>query len=154
MYTGNANGVGFWCEVGSSTRYVCDALSEGLHVLHPLGLAQPDRPVEELSCAAPARDHTCAVAIYHSERSDGSGIILSRGLLEPWPCLLKVHGDTVALEVHEAKLMLAHSVTRLGTDLVCRHRPRVVARHALAPVVDGADGRGCLDVALYREVRG
>ena len=75
-------------------------------------------------------------------------MILSRGLLEPWPCLLVVHSDTVAKVVHVTDLRLAFSVTPFGTDLVRRHRPRVVDRHAFAPEVDGADGLSCKDVAL------
>ena len=47
-------------------------------------------------------------------------MILSRGLLDPWPCLLLVHGDTEAPAVHHADLMLAPSVTRLGSGLVRR----------------------------------
>ena len=49
---------------------------------------------------------------------------------------------------HVAELILAQSVTRLGSDLVRRHRPRVVDGHAFAPEVDVADGRSCEDVAL------
>ena len=89
--------------------------------------------------------------MHHPELADGVGLILSRGLLEPWPSLLIVHGDTFALEVHDADLKLARSVTRLGSDLVRRHRPRVVDRHAFAPVVRVADGRSCEDVALEGE---
>ena len=133
----------------SATRYICDALGEGQHVLHRLGVAQLDRPLVVLPCAAPARGHALTHAMHHPEQADGLGIILSRGLLEPWPCLLIVHGDTVAsIEVYEADLILAQSVTRLGSDLVRRHRPRVVDRHAFAPVVHVADGLSCEDVAL------
>ena len=73
---------------------------------------------------------------------------MSRGLLDSCPCLLIVHGDTAALAVHAADLKLAQSVTRLGSDLKRRHRPRVVDRHAFAPVVDVTDGTSCPDVAL------
>ena len=75
-------------------------------------------------------------------------MILSRGLLPPCQCLLEVDGDILALVVHHADLILAQSVTRLGSDLVRRHRPRVVDRHAFAPVVDVADGLSGEDVAL------
>ena len=132
----------------SAPRYICDALYEVLHVLHRLGVAQLDRPLPELSCAAPARGHAVTLEVHHPELADGVGIILSRGLLEPCPSLLVVHGDTAAIAVHEAKLMLALSVTRLGTDLVRRHRPWVVDRHAFAPVVHVADGPSCEGVAL------
>ena len=81
-------------------------------------------------------------------------MILSGGLLEPCQGLLKVHGDTEALAIHGAELMLAQSVTRLGSDLVRRHRPWVVDRHAFAKAVDVADGRSCEDVALEGEERG
>ena len=92
--------------------------------------------------------------MHRPELADGGGIILSRGLLEPWPCLLEVHGDTLAKVVHAAHLMLAQSVTRLGSDLVRRHRPRVVDCHAFAPEVDVADGRSGEDVALEGKGRG
>ena len=128
----------------SATRYICDALGEGLYVLHRLGLPQLDRSLVELSCAAPARGHAFAVEVHSSELADGVVIILSRGLLDPCPCLLVGHSDAVALVVHQADLPLAQSsVTPLGTDLVRRHRSRVVDRHALAPVVDAADGQSC-----------
>ena len=120
-----------------------DVLVELLHALHRLGVAQLDRPLVELSCAAPARDDAVTCVVHIPELVDGVGMILSRGLLDPWPCLLIVHGDTLAMAVHVADLKLAHSVTRLGSDLVRRHRPRVVDRHAFAPVVDVADGLSC-----------
>eukprot|EP00619_Florenciella_sp_RCC1007_P009430 CAMPEP_0205912464 /NCGR_PEP_ID=MMETSP1325-20131115/5856_1 /ASSEMBLY_ACC=CAM_ASM_000708 /TAXON_ID=236786 /ORGANISM="Florenciella sp., Strain RCC1007" /LENGTH=36 /DNA_ID= /DNA_START= /DNA_END= /DNA_ORIENTATION= len=36
----------------------------------------------------------------------------------------------MAAAVHRADLILAHRVTRLASDLVRRHRPLVVLRHA------------------------
>ena len=45
--------------------------------------------------------------------------------------------------VYIADLRLAQSVTSLATNLVRRHRPRVIDRHAVAPEVDGADGQSC-----------
>ena len=78
-------------------------------------------------------------------------MILSYGLLEPCPRLLVVHIHTEALDVHAADLVLGRSFTPLGTDLVRRHRLRVVDRRALAPVVDAAKGLGRVDVALLYE---
>ena len=132
----------------SLARYRLNAPGEDLHVLHRVGTAQLDRPLVMLSCAAPARGHALSVAVHHPERADGGGIILSRGLLEPRQRLLVVHIDTLAIVVHGADLILAHHVTPLATDLVRRHRPRVVDRHALAPEVGGADGQSGFDVAL------
>ena len=74
--------------------------------------------------------------------------MLSRGFLAPWPCLLVVHGDTPAVAVHGADLMLGRSPACLASDLARRHRPRVVDRHAFAPDVHVADGLSCEDVAL------
>ena len=133
------------------SRYIYDVLGDDLHVLHRLGAAQLDRPLAELSCAAVARGHALTLEIHHPELADGLGMILSRGLLDPWPCLLIVHGNTLAHVVHVADLMLAHSVTRLGSDLVRSHRQREVDRHALAPGVHVADGLSCEDVALEGE---
>ena len=66
-----------------------NVLGEVLHVLHRLSAcAQLDRPLVELSCAAPARGHALSVHVQPPERADGVGMILSRGLLEPCPCLL------------------------------------------------------------------
>ena len=110
-----------------------NGLGEGLHVLHRLGIAQLDRPLPVLACAAPARGHALSVGVHNPKLGDGGGIILSRGLLDPRQPLLVVHIDTVAVVVHEAELVLAESVTPLGTDLVRRHRSRVVDSHALAP---------------------
>ena len=136
----------------SATRYICDASGEGLHVLHRHRVAQLDRPLVELSCAAPARGHALTLVIHRPELANGVGKLWSRGLLEPWPCLLEVHGDTAPpLEVYGADLALAQSLTRLGSDLVRRHRPRMVDRHAFAPVVRVADGLSCEDVALEGE---
>ena len=74
--------------------------------------------------------------------------ILRRGLLDPWQRLRVVYIHTLAIVVHEADLPLAHSVTPHATDLVHRHRSRVVDRHALAPDVDAANELGRFDVAL------
>ena len=120
-------------------RYRLNGPGEGLHVLRRLGIAQLDRPLVVLSCAAVTRGHAFSVAVHRPELGDGFGMILSRGLLDPRQRLLVVHVDTQAKEVHYADLVLARSVTPLGTDLGRRHRPRVVDRHALAPVVDEAD---------------
>ena len=128
--------------------YLLNGLGEGLHFLRRLGAAQLDRPLVVLSCAAPARGHALSVVVHPTELADGCGIILRRGLLDPWQRLRVVHIHTAALVVHGADLMLAHSVTPLGTDLVRRHRSRVVDRHALAPVVDAANKLGCFNVAL------
>ena len=136
------------------TRYICDVPGESLHVFHRLGVAERDRPLEELSCAAEARGHALTLEIHQPELAEGVGIILSRDLLEPWPCLLEVHGDTFAIAVHHADLPLAQSVTRLGSDLVPRHRLQVVDRHALAPVAHIADALSSEDVALEGEGRG
>ena len=134
--------------VASPARYILNGLGEGLHGLHRLGAAQLDRPLGVLSCAAPARGHALSDIVHHTELADGGGLILRRGLLDPWQRLRVVHIHTDAIAVHVADLPLAASVTPLGTDLVRRHRPRVVDRHALAPVVDAANERGCVDVAL------
>ena len=56
------------------------------------------------------------------------------------------------MAVQHADLIVAKSVTPLGTDLVRRHRPRVVDRRALAEVVDATDKLSCFDVALSDEV--
>ena len=128
--------------------HLLNVLGVDLHVLHRRGAAQLDRPLVELSCAAPARGHARALGIHVPELADGAGVILSRGLLEPWPCLLEVHSHTVALVVHHADLMLALSVTPLRSHLVRRHRPRVIDRHAFAPEEEVGDGRSCSDVAL------
>ena len=127
-------------------RYLLDGIGEALHVLHRLGVAQLDRPLEVLSCAAEARGHALSLEVHHSEQTDGDGRILSRGLLEPCPRLLVVH--IVAIVVHHADHILAISVTPLGTDLERRHRSRVIDRHALAPDVDAANEPGRFDVAL------
>ena len=105
-------GTGGWCEVALRYSYMCDVLGEALHVLHRhRGVSQLDRPLVVLSCAAVARGHAVTVEIHHPELADGGGMILSRSLLDPWPCLLIVHGDTAAIVVHEADLPLAQSVT-------------------------------------------
>ena len=135
-------------------RYILNGLGEALHVLHRHGVAEPDRPLVVLSCAAPARGHALSLEVHHTELADGGGIILRRGLLDPWQRLRIVHIHTVAEVVHDADLVLARSVTPLGTDLVRRHRSRAVDRHALAPVVDAANERGCFDVALVQGSEG
>ena len=131
--------------------YHLNGLGEFLHILHRLGVAQLDRPLVVLSCAAKARGHAGSVAVHHTERVDGVRMILSRGLLEPCPPLLVVHIHTEALDVDAADLVLAHIVTPLGTDLVRHHRSPVVDRHALAPVVDIANKPCRFDVALLYE---
>ena len=127
----------------SAPRYICDDPGEALHVRHGTVVAQLDSPLVELSCAAPARGHALTLEIHHPELADGVGIILSRSLLEPWPCMLPIHSDTAAVAVHERYLPLAQSVTPLRTDLIRRQRPWVVLRHAFAPVVDVGDGLSC-----------
>ena len=129
-------------------RYRLNVLSEDLHVLHRLGMAQLDRPLVVLSCAAVTRGHAFSVAVHRPELANGAGIILSRGLLDPRQRLLEVHVDTAAKVVHHADLVLEHRATPLGTDLGRRHRPRVVDRHALAPEVDEAEARSRFGVAL------
>ena len=129
--------------------HLLNAPGESLHVVHRLGVAQLDRSLVELSCTAPARGHALPVIVHHPELADGVGIILSRGFLVPCPCQLVVHVDTEALVVHAAELMLARSMTRLGTDLVRRHRPRVVDRHAFSGETDIGDGLSCFGVALW-----
>ena len=132
----------------SLARYPLNGPGEVLYVLHRRGAAQVDRPRAVLSCAAQARGHAISVAVHRTELADGGGLILRRGLLDPWQRLRVVHIHTVAVVVHAADLPLARSVTLLSTDLVRRHRSREVDRHALAPVVDAANERGCFDVAL------
>ena len=100
-----------------------------------------------LPCVAPARGRAPSVGVHSPELADSVGLILSRGLLDPRQCLLVVHVHTLALAVHGADLPLARNFTPL-TDLVRRHRPRVVDRHALAPEVGGADTQSRFDVAL------
>ena len=134
--------------VASPARYILNGLGEVLHVRHRLGVAQLDRPLVVLSCAAPARGYALSILVHHTERADGVGMILRRGLLDPCPRLLVVHIHTVALVVHEADLLLARSITPLGTDLIRRHRSRVVDRHTQAPVVDATNELGCHKVAL------
>ena len=135
--------------VASPARYLLNGLGEVLHVLHRRVIAQLYRPLEILSCAAPARGHAISAAVQHTERADGFGKFLRRGLLDPWQRLRVVLIHTAAFAVHVADLVLAPSVTPLGTvDLVRRHRSRVVDRHALAPEVDGANERGRFDMAL------
>ena len=101
--------------------------------------------------AAPARRHTASVTVHRPELTDGPGMSLGRGPLDPWQCLLVVHSDAAALAVHHADLILAQSVTPLATDLIRRHRPRVIPRHALAPEVDASQMRSGLDVTLARK---
>ena len=136
---------------GIHVAHVLNAPGEVLHVDHRLGVAQLDRPLVELSCAAEARGHALSARVQRPEHAGGFRIILSRGPLEPYPCLLAVHSDAAALAVHEPDLILAQSVTRLATHLVRRHRPRVIDRHALAPVVDASQMRSGLEVALARK---
>ena len=136
--------------IASLARYLLNAPGEVLHVLHRIGVAQLDRPLPVLSCAAPAWGHTLSGEVHETEPAGGVGIILRRGLLEPCPRLLVVHIDTMAIVVHHADHILAHSVTPLGTDLERRHRLRVVDRHAVPPEVGHANERGCTKVALVR----
>ena len=129
-------------------RYLLNVLGEGLHVRHRVGVTQLDRPLVVLSCAAPARGRALSVEVHRTELADRAGMILSRGLLDPWPRLLVVHIDTLAIVVHHADQILAISVTPLDADLVRRHRSRVVDSHALAPEIDAANELGCFNVAL------
>ena len=105
----------------SLARYILNAFSENLHVLHRVGAAQLDRPPVVLSCAAKARGHAVSFDAHPAEHVEGVGIILSRGLLEPCQRLRVVHIDTTALAVHAADLVLAHRVTPLSADLVPHH---------------------------------
>ena len=130
--------------------YLLNVPGEGPHVLHRQGVAQPDRPLVVLSCAAKARGHAQSVSVHRTELADGLGVILRRGLLDPWQRLRVVYIDTFTIVVHETNLPLAQSVTPLGTDLERRHRSRAVDRHTLARVVDHTKVLGCLDVALAR----
>ena len=102
-------------------------------------MAQLDRPLVVLSCAAPARGYALSRVVHHTELADGGGLILRRGLLDPWQRLRVVHIHTEAIVEHGADLVLAKSVTILGTDLVRRHRTPVVDRRALAPEEDIAN---------------
>ena len=130
-------------------RYLLNEFGEVLYPLHRhRGAAQFDRPLVVLSCTAEARGSAMSKYAHIPEHNDGVDMILSRGLFEPHQRLRVVHIDTKAFVVHMTDLILAPGVTRLSTDLVCRHRPCVVDRYALAPVVDGADDRCCSDVAL------
>ena len=139
----------WWGGVDASpARYRLNARGEVLHALHRSGVAQLDRPLVVLSCAAKARGHALSAAVHRTELADGLGLTLRRGLLDPWQRLRVVHIHTAALAVHGANLPLAPNFTPLGTDLVRRHRSRVVDRHALAPEVDGANERGRFDMAL------
>ena len=130
--------------------YLLSGLGDVPNAFRRLGAAQLDRPLVVLSCAAPARGHALSVGVHHTELADGVGMILRRGLLDPWHRLRVVHIHTAAIVVHEADHMLAHSVTRLGTNLERRHRSQVVDRHAEAPVADHAKLHGCTNVALVR----
>ena len=132
----------------SLAPYLLNGLGEVLHVLHRVGVAQPDRPLVVLSCAAKARGHAQSVEVHRTELADGAGLVLRRGLLDPWQRLRVVHIHTDAAAVHVADLPLARNVAPFGTDLVRRHRTRVVDRPALAPVVDAANEPGRFDVAL------
>jgi hypothetical protein len=134
--------------VASPARYILNGLGESLHILHRLGVAQLDRPLVVLSCATPAQGHALSLLVHHTELVDGAGLILRRGLLDPWQRLRVVHIHTKALVVHDADLPLAVSLTPLGSDHVRRHRSRLVDRHALAPEVDAANDIGCSNVAL------
>ena len=125
-------------------------MSESLHILHRHGAAQLDRPLVVLSCAAPARGHALSVAVHVPELADGVGLILRCGLPKPWQRLLVVHLDAEAIVVHVADRVLAISVTPLRTDLVRRHRSRVVDRRTLPPEVDFTNDPGCFNVALSR----
>ena len=91
--------------------------------------------------------------VHRTELAEGVGIILRRGLLEPWQRLRVVHIHTEAVAVHRADLILAQSVIPLGSDLERRHRSWVVDRRSLARVVDHANVRGCINVALARGER-
>jgi len=134
--------------VPSPARYRLNGPGEGLHIHHRRGVAQLDRPRVVLSSAAVARGHALSLVVHHTELADGVGLILRRGLLDPWQRLRVVHIHTVAIVVHGADLVLAESVNPLSTDLVRRHRSREVDRHALPPEVDVANEHGCIDVAL------
>ena len=136
--------------IASLARYLSNVAGKDLHVLHRHGVAQLDRPLVVLSCAAPARGHALSLVVHRTERADGAGMILRRGLLDPWQRLRVVRIHTEAIVVHGAELPLAVSVTPLGSDLVRRHRSRLVDRHTLAPVVDAANEPDCLNVALVR----
>ena len=139
----------WWGGVDASpARYRLNVPGEVLHVLRRIGVAQPDRPLVVLLCAAKARGRAQSVSVHRTELADGLGVILRRGLLDPWQRPRKVHIHTKAIAVHGADLPLAHSVTSLGTDLVRRHRSQVVDRHALAPDADAANEPGRFDVAL------
>ena len=132
----------------SPARYILNGHGEGLHVLYRVEAAQPDRSLEVLPCAAPARGHAVSFEVHPTELADGPIIILRRGLLDPSQRLRVVHIHTEAVVVHAADHPLAQSVTPLGSDFIRRHRSRVVDRHALAPVVDAASELGRFDVAL------
>jgi hypothetical protein len=136
--------------IASLACHLLNGLGEDLHVLHRTGVAQLDRPLPVLACAAKARGHALSVEVYVTKLLKGLGLILRRGLLEPWPRLRVVHIDTVAVVVHHAEHILAHRVTPLGSDLERRHHSRVVDRHAEAPVVPPANVPGCLNVALVQ----
>ena len=134
--------------VASVDRYRLNFPGEALHVPHCLRTAQSDRPLVVVSCAAQARGHALSGVVHPTELTDGGGKILSRGLLDSWQRLRVVHIHTVAFEVHPADLPLAHTITPLGTDLIRRHRSRVVDRHALTPAVNAANEIGRFGVAL------
>ena len=77
--------------ITSSARYILNGLGEGLHILHRVGAAQLDRPLEVLSCVAIARGHALSGSIHRTELADSVEMILRRGLLDPWPRLRVVH---------------------------------------------------------------
>ena len=145
----NSQRVG-WCTRRGTrlSSHILDAHGEILHVPHRLGAAQLDRPLVVLLRTAAAQRCAPSVLVHHRELAGRVAPALSRGPLEPRPCLLEVHSDTAAVVVHRADLPLAQSITPLRTDLVRRHRSRVVDRDPFAPVVDGADGPSCFEVAL------
>mmetsp|Transcript_34316 Transcript_34316/g.79329 ORF Transcript_34316/g.79329 Transcript_34316/m.79329 type:complete len:421 (+) Transcript_34316:3-1265(+) len=60
--------------VASLDRYLLNGLVEVLHVLHRPGVAQLDRPLPVLSCAAPARGHALSVEVHHTECPECVGI--------------------------------------------------------------------------------
>ena len=69
--------------MNSLARYRLNVLGDDLLGFHRLRIAQLDRPLVELPCAAPARGHTLSVGVHRPELAEGGGVILSRGLLDP-----------------------------------------------------------------------
>ena len=134
---------------GVRARYLLDMAIYVLHALKRRLAAQVDRPLKVLSGSPPARRLAKSLGGHQPQRADCASMLLSRGLLVPHQRLLVVRRvDPKPEVVHVAEVILAAGVAPLGADLVRRHRPPVVDRHALAPVVDATDELSSLDVAL------